>query len=289
MDIDEVKQELFNYSEAQRIIKHLEVDWALFVSIDKDNFFRDYSYYLNILVNRFFINNFGHYLKLFLPVYNQPLNFDLLLSVLKKTCERDKKKDKKDFYYVCDYGNTSFILTDMGKKYLDIKSMNTFSNISQEEINFLVDNFGNTKQKTYPSQQKLCGYVFKIEIQDSQEYWKIIKCNSLMTLHELFLTICEEFSLSNDSKYSFSNKINSNPNNNTYVNTSIKLSQLNIIKGDSFFLKLYDQLNFYTARKSKLVETSIRLKIFLCDKKIEPKNIFCDYMALRSSNFFDKV
>jgi hypothetical protein len=267
-----------------KILFHFNEGQVPFIKFYEDDSFNDCLYYLNIIVNRFFFLTFGHYLKLILPIYNHPFNLKLTLSIIKKYIDQ-----KEDIYRVFDYNDTRFTLTDLGEDYLEIEGIDVFDKLSENEVDYLINNFNSINEKQYPIQDSLVIYKLKIEVEKAQKYWKTFNCSSLMSLHDLFLMVCNEFFLPHDSQYSFlSDNAMQSDNYNLGNSNEINLNKLHFTSGDSFFLVIQNQINYYSLNDSKLIDNNIKLKIYVYSVENSIKNIYFDYKMIFASKAFNK-
>lgn len=277
--------ELFNANDRSmkkimlHILNHFDINKASFIEIDEHDYFKDCLYYLNMVVNRFFFLPLGHYLKLIMPVYNHPFNIKLVLALVEKYLEQNQ-----NIYRVFDYADTKFILTELGKNYFGLEQADVF-NISEDEVKYLINDFGKVEQKNYPLADRLVYLKLKLEVENNPQYWQVIDCSANITLHDLFLIICKEFNLKNNSCYSFINKVDESEKYNLGSSDDISLNKLHLADKDSFFLILHNQFNRF-ARESKVVENCIRIKIYVHSRLCDIDNIFFDYRVLQKSKAF---
>lgn len=253
-----------------------------FFNVEEKSFladqFKDFLYFLNITLNRFFFVPFGNYLKLIVPVNTNSFDIETLYNLLKSCIEKEK-----DVYRVFDFSNTYFNLTKLGENYFKSETTDLFGKISDNEIDYLINNFDVLDEKKYPNRDTLISFKFRIEIDESPQYWKVFECCGQMNLHEFFLIIAREFNLDIKANYSFVK------DENYIKDDKITLNNLNLKDNDAFYLILHNQINYYALNNSKLIENHIKLKINVYKSEASLKNIFFNYKLYQQSPRFAKL
>jgi len=235
---------------------------------------------VNIILNRFFICVFGHYLQMISPVYKKPNRIMENMSALVAAIHFER-----DVYDIFDDVTWVFNLTDLGKSYLGIDHETIHKKTSKKEINYLIDNFQSLKEKEtedrYPVPESMIKYKLNIKLKDNIKYWHTIELNSKIYLQELFSMIADLFDLSWEAKHSFIYK-----NYNLEQENKIMLSKLDLNLSDTIDLIIYNQVNPYISSRSKIIKNSIEIIITVRKVSSSIKNIFFKDNLVQSSKSF---
>ena len=165
------------------------------------------TYLLGIVLDKFFLTPFGHYLKLIRPVYMLPFDFENEISIyLDSYIEEDEIGIA--FYAPC----SRYYLTEMGLQYFDIKpSPVNYLDIKHELIfSEIAPLFEKTSKKPPDIQafskifdRELCIYTLKVRYIPDPRMWLNIDASDITSLHRLYLELAYYFDLDKNGEYTF--------------------------------------------------------------------------------------
>ena len=167
------------------------------------------TYLLGIVLDKFFLTPFGHYLKMIRPIYMLPFDFENEISIyLDSYIEEDEIGIA--FYAPC----SRYYLTEMGLKYFDAHPspanyLDIEHKLNFEEAAALFDN--SQKGKNLPDIQALssvfdresCIYSLKVKYLNDQRMWLNIDVSDITSLHRLYLELAYYFDLDKNGEYTF--------------------------------------------------------------------------------------
>jgi len=163
------------------------------------------TYLLGIVLDKFFLTPFGHYLKLIRPVYMLPFDLENEISIyLESYMEEDELGIA--FYAPC----SRYFMTDMGLEYfkvepnadnyIDIKEKLNFADIRglfgegpAEEIESIT--------KAFESDSRI--YTFKIKYMNEPKMWLNMEASDSTSLHRMYLELAYYFDIDKNGEYSF--------------------------------------------------------------------------------------
>ncbi len=203
LTVDEIFQEV--YAELGIILEEI---WEMeFEELDElDNMVLSSTYILGIVIDKWFLTPFGHYLKLIRPLYTLPYKFSEELAFI---C--DEALEKEDDIITTLYAPCSqYAVTSLGCDYFQIpenkedEQVLTDSIPIEKIIHTIVDNIENNNMNTdsLPTEETKMIFEIKIKMIKNKSYWKVLEILSTNTLHDLHIEICKYFDLSFENKYS---------------------------------------------------------------------------------------
>lgn len=181
----------------------VEKIWKLFDSeslSDEDSVLLSSTFYLGVILDKWFITPFGSYLKLIQPVYTEPYRFQDEINAICRNIVTNSDISM-DLFSPC----TSYDITPIGRALL-------FKKDSQKQIQKLDSDLSLEKVLAlYQNNQLLFGettvfetiYVLKIKHKNDKRLWKVIEVPHSFTLDKLTDEIVALFSLYNHVNYRF--------------------------------------------------------------------------------------
>ena len=163
------------------------------------------TYLLGIVLDKFFLTPFGHYLKLIRPIYMLPFDFENEISIY-----LDSYMDEDElgiaFYAPCSrYYLTELGLEYFGEKprpenYLDIEHKLNFS-----EIAALFENSSaaDIQALSRAFEKDTNVYSLKVKSLSDPRLWFNIDVSEICSLHRLYLELAYYFDLDKNGEYNF--------------------------------------------------------------------------------------
>ena len=163
------------------------------------------TYLLGVVLDKFFLTPFGHYLKLIRPLYIFPFDFENEISV-----HLDANTSEDDlsmaFYAPC----SRYYLTEMGldffgvkvtpDNYLDIEHKFPFSKIAPFFDNAPVK-LSDVKAMSAAIGHESCIYALKVKYLRDSKLWLNIDAADTTSLHRLYIELCYYFDLDENAEY----------------------------------------------------------------------------------------
>lgn len=173
------------------------------------------TYLLGLVMDKFFLTPFGHYLKMIRPIYMLPFDFENEISIyLDSYIEEDDLAVA--FYAPC----SRYFLTGLGLEYfstaanegnyLDIENKLNFKDIAA-----IFDNKGgpvaDIRAISKVLDRETCVYTLKVKYLSEPKLWLNIDVSDITNLHRLYLELAYYFDLDKNGEYSFFPDESENP------------------------------------------------------------------------------
>ena len=228
------------------------------------------SFFLGIMLDKFFYTPFGHYLKLIRPMYVLPFEFDEVESFI-DNCDDDEMLYSA-FFAPC----SSYTLTPLGlelfevdpneNNYLDIEKVMPFSKVKESLFDNpqMLEFFYNDVLRIEPA-AGFHGlnfppvgvvYNFLVTQETDKRKWMTVQIPAQMTLEDLFDEIAEGFDLIDGEEYSFfhdkvenrfTEYVSPSLQKKSRKTAEIPLSELDFDHKQNMLLVVYNQEDdFYT-------------------------------------------
>jgi len=161
------------------------------------------TYLLGIVLDKFFLTPFGHYLKLIRPIYMMPFDFENEASVY-----LDSPVDEDElgvaFFAPCSH----YFLTDMGLEYfsanpspvnyLDVGNKLNFMEVAPL-LGSRVPSDIRAISKVFERESLI--YTLKVKYLSEPRLWLNIEVSDITSLHKLFLELAYYFDLDKNGDY----------------------------------------------------------------------------------------
>ena len=172
------------------------------------------TYLLGIVLDKFFLTPFGHYLKLIRPVYMLPFDFENEISIFLDAHIEDDDLGIAFYapcscYYLTEMGLEYFDMYPTPDNYLDIANKLKFASIAAF---FTPEGYGPgvsaLKQSDIQAISKAldretCIYSIKVKYQTDPRLWLNIDVSDINSLHRLYLELAYYFDLDKNAEYTF--------------------------------------------------------------------------------------
>ena len=219
------------------------------------------TYLLGVVLDKFFLTPFGHYLKLIRPVYM--ISFDFINEVdmyLDSYSEEDEIGiafyAPYSRYYLTDMGLSYFGVKPNPANYLDIKNKLGFNKAA-----LLFDphaSAGDLAEIVRVFDREECIYTLKVKYLADPKMWLHIDVSDITTLHKLYLELAYYFDLEKNGEYAFYPNEEENPFlayaspnqlRRAKQATDTILGELELDKGEKFVLSVsYPKIGMGTSK-----------------------------------------
>ena len=172
------------------------------------------TYLLGIIIDKFFLTPFGHYLKLIRPIYMLPFDFKNEIEIyLDSYIEEDELGIA--FYAPC----SCYHLTKMGLEYFNVRpNPNNYLDIEHKlsfsDVAVLFEKVPknlNLEAVTKIFDRETCIYTLKVRYQEDPRLWLNIDASDITSLHRLYLELAYYFDLDKQGEYTLFSDITENP------------------------------------------------------------------------------
>ena len=240
------------------------------------------TFYLGVILDKYFYTVFGYYLKLINPGYVLPSDFcgeldyamdtiqyaeDISLGMFAPCSHYSITPLGAEFFGVTNDDDTIERLRHLPDKVLVEMIAGSVKSYAERIEEYLLANHGDVSDKR----------VFEIKVKSvlNKAYWKHIEFPHTMSLHEVYLFLAYEFAYETNHKYAFFPDMSHNPFT-AYTSPSHKrrskkadattLSDLQITERSKFMLVLHDVVNPFADEAIPLKEFKFEIELL----KIKP-------------------
>ena len=246
------------------------------------------TFFIGIIIDKYFYTLFGFYLKLIAPCYLTPYDFSDEIEFAVDTFKENDEISVAMFspcshhtltklgldLFECNETSENSIKLQEGVTYEMIRHL-LMVNLNVE--NPIINKF-NTLISMNPEALFEKVYELKVKLNDNKALWKSFEIPENMLLHELYMEICYEFSFDLNLNYTFYPNLEENPfteysspsvKRRSKKVVNVKLSELALNEKDKFLLILYDLVNQFSINPNIPVKS---LKLELEITKIKDKS-----------------
>jgi len=162
---------------------------------------------LNVLLDKFFLTPFSHYLKFIRPIYFDRYHFSSDILGFLKMFPNFEDLDTTAYsvcsrYFLTDIGLKYFNISPTASNYFDVKGNLDFSEIAAVCGDFSSLNMAaNTALSKYVLDKDASIYTFMIKYLSDYSLWIHLEASDTTMLHKLFLEIAYYFDLDRDANY----------------------------------------------------------------------------------------
>lgn len=203
ISIDEIFKKIYLYSGI-----NIEEIWNLEMEeLDEmDSVILSSTYFMGIMLDKWFLTPFGHYLKFIQPMYILPYRFKEELETL---CDDVNNGERGEFIATLYAPCSKYVTTVLAMDFFKVETRENFGNIFKKlSIECIIDSVLNDiKNNTYHSLGNLeteITKIYEIKIKDIEDkkYWKVLEIQGNKTLHSLFFEVCKMFGIDPYCQYS---------------------------------------------------------------------------------------
>ena len=174
------------------------------------------TYLLGIVLDKFFLTPFGHYLKLIRPIYMLPFDFENEITIF-----LDSYIDEDELgiafyapcshYYLTDLGLNYFKINPNLTNYLDIENKLKFSQVATLFENNKIKDIRQVQALSAVFERESCIYSLKVKYLSEPKLWLNIDVSDITNLHRLYLELAYYFDLDKNGEYTFFPDTTENP------------------------------------------------------------------------------
>ena len=167
------------------------------------------TYLLGVMIDKYFLTPFGHYLRLIRPMYIMPFDFKNEVSLYLDTNLEEDEIGSAFYapcscYHLTELGLEYFMVRQNPGNYLDIEKRFNFDDI----VTFLsasggVNNLTDIKSISEPFDRKINIYTIKVKYMADERLWLNIDVSDVNSLHRLFTELAYYYDLDKNSDYIF--------------------------------------------------------------------------------------
>lgn len=163
------------------------------------------TYLLGIVLDKFFLTPFGHYLKLIRPIYMLPFDFNNEIEIYLDSCIEEDELGIA-FYAPC----SRYFLTEMGLEYFGVRpNPDNYLDI-ERKLDFAdIAGLFDQSAKSQPDFEAIssalnrdtCIYTLKVKYMADTRIWLNIDASDTTSLHRLYLELAYYFDWDKNGEY----------------------------------------------------------------------------------------
>ncbi len=182
---------------------------------DEEHMIMSSTYYMGIMIDRWLITTFGHYLKLIQPLYLFPVNMKKEINNIYDTIMLNISTDlitsvynPYSHYYMTPLGSKVFNSVKSTDSYWDTLEKVPIETIFRITLSYINERL---EQNELMKEDKFIVYSLRITDIKNKKYWKVLEIQAGKTLHNLHEIISSIFYTDIYCNYSFYMDMDKNP------------------------------------------------------------------------------